>query len=168
MRRYFKIITLFLAIITCFSCFLGCNFPKKLASDRELALVYLEQGANIDLPTNAKIVYFIFEEPEGFTTCYFQYVVFKLQSEPTDWLKENSFKKSSNQEKAEAFELSFLTMFDNWIPKEYIGKIPQEFSPSFEGFYYFFSTPYEKYFITNVYFMYLPESLTLITLMISP
>ena len=42
-----------------------------------------------------------------------------------------------------------------------IAGIDQTVSSWFEGYN-------EKYFITNVYFMYLPESLTLITLMISP
>lgn len=167
MKTHTKITALIFAFIIGFSCFLGCaNFPKKQKTDEERALFYLLEHSKIELPDDAQIVYFIFKEPEGFKFYYFQYVVFQLENEPNDWLKANSFNDSTNQEKSETFKTSFMTMM-NWLPGEYEGKIPQEFFPDFEGLYYYFVTPYEKFFLRNVYFVYLPESSLLITMMLS-
>lgn len=151
-RKPVKALTLFLTIITCFCCLFGCGLKK---SEDEIARNLIEVNAKVELPTDSEIIYHLRDKHERFQGIGFQYTVFQLESEPMDWLNENSFENSLNEEASKRFERSFSSAL-MYMPDR-LGKISQEFLPNFENEYYYLKTD-------NVYFVYLPQDLLLITI----
>lgn len=146
MKRSLRVITLFFATILCFCCFLGCG-PKK--SEYEIAKDRIISLTEIEVPVASRIVYHYREPTKFLTGRRAMYTVFEFESEPTDWLSENSFNKEKNSE----FERFFPSVFD-FLPVKR-KEIPQEFLPNFEESYYSRS-------INGVYFVYIPQSFMLI------
>lgn len=140
--------------ILCFVCLFGCG-PKK--SEDEIARNLIEINSKVELPTDSTIIYHLRDKEEkGFVHGgSFQYTVFQLENEPTDWLNENSFENSLDEEASKRFELFFLSALSEMPDR--LGEIPQEFLPNFNEQFYYLKTD-------NVYFVYLPQDLLLITI----
>ena len=147
MKRLVKEIISFLLIVLCLISSTGCVNKKseeEIARDRIISLTAIE------VPVESKIVYHS-RDPEKFLTGRrAMYTVFEFESEPTDWLNENSFNKEKNSE----FEQFFPSVFD-FLPVKR-EEIPQEFLPNFEESYYYLRTT------NRVYFVYIPKSFMLI------
>ena len=154
MKKFLKVFALMLVSLLCFVCLFGCG-PKK--SEDEIARNYIIRCADMEeLPRDSTTVYLISEKQKGFVQGNaFQYAVFQLESEPTDWLNANSFENSLDEEKSKRFERSFLSVL-MYMPDK-LGKIPQEFLPNFDEQFYYLKTD-------DVYFVYLPQDLLLITI----
>ena len=135
-----------LAVLTLFS-FVGCNSKK---SEDEIARDRIIRLAAIEVPVESKIVYHSRDATKFLTGRRAMYTVFEFESEPTDWLSENSFNKEKNSE----FERFFPSVFD-FLPVKR-EEIPQEFLPNFEESYYYLRTT------NKVYFVYIPQSFMLI------
>ena len=157
MKKCIKALTLFLTIITCFCFLFGCGLKK---SEDEIARDYIIRCADMEeLPRDSITVYLISEEQKGFVQGNsFLYAVFQLESEPTDWLNENSFENSLDEEKSKRYELGFSGAVST-IPDK-LGEIPKEFLPNFENEYYYLQ-------LEDIDFVYLPQDLLLITVIAS-
>ena len=151
MRKFLGLVlTGILLFCTVFS-IAGC-FREK--SEEEIARRLIAANSKVEVPTNSEMVYLISEESNGFVHGGdFQYAVFEFESEPTGWLNRNYFEEGNYG--GEAFERSFLSVLRD-KPEE-LEEIPQEFLPNFEEEYYYLKTE-------DVYFVYLPQNLLLITI----
>ena len=147
MKKIKSIIVLFIVSLFCFSCFFGC-VPQK--SEDEIARDRIKSLTEIEVPVESKIVYHHREPTKFVTGRRAMYTVFEFESEPTDWLSENSFNKEKNSE----FERFFPCVFD-FLPVKR-EEIPQEFLPNFEESYYYLRTT------NSVYFLYIPKRFMLI------
>ena len=153
MKIHIKVIVSLLLIVGCLVCSTGCTNKK---SEEEIAIDYIERCSRMELPIDSKLVYLLSDEAKGFQQGnVFQYTVFQLKNEPADWLNENSFDNSLDENKSNKFERFFSSALSD-IP-ERVGEIDQEFLPNFEKFYYYLKTE-------DVYFVYLPQDLLLITI----
>ncbi len=152
--RKITIAIIFLALITCFCTLFGC-VPKK--SEDEIARNLIEINSKVELPTDSTIIYHLRDKEEkGFVHGgSFQYTVFQLESEPTDWLNVSSFENSLDEDKCKRFKLFFLSALSEMPDR--LGEIPQEFLPNFNERFYYLKTD-------EVYFVYLPQDLLLITI----
>ena len=153
MKIKLRKITIVLFIL-CFVFLFGCNSRK---SEDEIARNLVEVNAKVELPKDSKIIYHLRDKEEkGFVHGgSFQYTVFQLESEPTDWLNVSSFENSLDEDKCKRFELFFLSALSE-MP-DGLGEIPQEFLPNFNERFYYLKTD-------DVYFVYLPQDLLLFTI----
>lgn len=149
MKKIFITIILCFVCTICSSCFLSFGSQKsedEIARDRIISLT------KIEVPVESKIVYHSREATEFVNGRRAMYTVFEFESEPTDWLNENSFDK----EKSFELEKEFLGGFDMGPVK--IEEIPKEFLPDFESEYYYLKV--DKF----IYFVYVPQRCTLAVL----
>lgn len=124
MRRYFKIITLFLAIITCFSCFLGC-FSKT--NSIEYARERLKEYG-VEVPTDSLIVYIGEDKNTPFgPRRQALYVVFRFKEEPLAWLEEYNFQEIGDKNERDRTIRSFTNRVNE--ESHLWGGVPQEYLP---------------------------------------
>ena len=143
-----NVVSVLLLLCLAFS-IVGC-FREK--SEEEIARNKIERLTGIEIPMDAEIVYHIREEDKFLNGRRFMYTVFQFESEPTDWLNENSFSKEENDE----IEWHYSGGFDlSPVEKE---EIPEKFLPDFKDEYYPLLT--ENF----VYFVYIPRNCMLTVL----
>ena len=152
MRKGLRTLFTFLLIIICLVCSTGCVNKK---SEDEIARSLIEKNSKVKLPTDTEIIYHIRDKEERFQGIGFQYTVFQVKKEVMDWLYENSFESSLDENKSNKFEGFFSSALRE--KPDRLGEIPQEFLANFDEFYYYLKTD-------NVYFVYLPQDLLLITI----
>lgn len=151
-KRILKAIILIVLSTVCFVCFFGCNFQK---SEYEIARSLIERNSKVELPMDSEIIYHLRDKEKKFQGIGFQYTVFQMENEPTNWLNENSFEASIDEYNNKRFELFFLSALSE-VPDR-VGEIPQELLPNFDEQFYYLKTD-------NVYFVYIPQDLLLITM----
>lgn len=149
MNRLRKILLPFFVAITCIFCFCECSVQK---SENEIARDRITDLTGVEVPKKTTIVYHSREPDKFLNGRRSMYTVFAFESEPTEWLNDNSF----NKEKDREFEMYFLGGFD-FLPVEK-EEIPKKYLPDFEENYYFLRTE------NNVYFVYIPQNLMLAVL----
>ena len=136
-----------MVITMCFSFLCGCANKK---SEDEIARNIIMQETKIEVPINSEIVYHVRDKTGFLTGRNAQYTVFYFESEPTDWLNENSFETGRNEE----FEMYFRAGSETLpIEKE---EIPKDFFPDFEREYIYMRT------VSSVEFVYVPQKQILI------
>ncbi len=97
---------------------------KKRLRENQYAKDQVKLDTGITIPDDVEVIYNFSQV--GRDSIY--YIVFKFNEEPTEWLKDNGFKKTKNEE----FE-------SYWIPDSFIKKhIPEQFYPNFNDKYYWF------------------------------
>ena len=154
MRRYVKTIMLFLAIVTCLCCLIGCKTQK---SEKEVAIERIERISKIELPADVEIVYHI-RQKEGnhYQDAPYQYTVLQLKSEPIEWLQKNRFADSSNEVKRKAFENSFSSLIS--AKPNSMESIPSQYLPNYS------ELPYYYLLMNDAYYMFSPQNLWLIVI----
>lgn len=132
--------------------FTGCVNKKN---QLENARYRIQEITNIEIPTNAKTIY-NYQDNVFVNGRRAQLAVFEFENEPTSWLAENNFLYSNDETITEEIEdnkwyfeeyFGFMTIAEEYIPKEY--------TPNFDVEYYL----KEK---ANVYFFYYPNTFKLI------
>lgn len=107
----------------------------------------IEYDTEIAIPQGSQMV-FEYEEDHGFTHGRsVRYYVFKLESEPTEWLEENAFSNEANE--------SFEEVLNKFIPESIQTEISSEYVPDFAETYYWLKAP-DLY-----YFAYQPDRMML-------
>ena len=146
-KKIFILATISMVITMCFSFLCGCANKK---SEDEIARNIIMQETKIEVPINSEIVYHVRDKTGFLTGRNAQYTVFYFESEPTDWLNENSFETGRNEE----FEMYFRAGSETLpIEKEEISK---DFFPDFEREYIYMRT------VSSVEFVYVPQKQILI------
>lgn len=148
-KRSKVILSLFIIVCLLFS-FSGC-FLIDRRSEEEIARDRIARLAQIEVPMEAEIVYHFREKDEFLTGRKPQYTVFQFESEPTDWLNENSFLQGRIYDFEKYFSLSA-------IPSAVLKEISEKFLPNFENSHYSLLT--EDF----VYFFYSEQDLLLMVL----
>ena len=154
MKKIFITIILCFVCTICSSCFLSFGSQK---SEDEIARDLILRNSKIEVPLNSDIIFQLRDkESKG---CVhggnFQYTVFLFKSAPMDWLNKNSFENSLDKNKSKQFERYYSSVLSS--KPEKLGGIPQEFLPNLNEFYYYLQTE-------DVYFVYTPQNLKLITI----
>ncbi len=146
MKRILKnIVSVLLLLCLAFS-IVGCFWSINEEDSMRRLIV---ANSKVEVPSNSEMVYRLVEGETGFREEQFQYAVFQLESNPTDWLNKNSFtKKGMDDEFERCFSSALKTKPDD------IEEIPQEFLPDFNEVYYYLRTE-------NIYFAYSPQSFLL-------
>ena len=153
MKKWFSKILCGIMLLLTFFAFAGCE-PKK--SEYEITRDVIKGNAKVEVPVDSEIIYHIYKNATSYRDTYSRYTVFEFESEPTEWLKENSFEASLNEEKSNEFQRYFSGMLSSVLND--IGEVSHEYLPNFDNLYYYLKTD-------NVYFVYLPQNLSLIVIL---
>ena len=151
-KRSEVILSLFIIVCLLFS-FSGCFLIDRRSEDekaRSGVLFYM----GIEVPMNARTVY---HYETGFRD-YFQYSVFQFDSEPTDWLNENSF----FIEKDESFEYKFNSLWEHWSSIK--DAIPAQYQVMLDGTYWGLEKRNEE---GDGFLVFLPNELRLIAYIVT-
>ena len=128
LKQFLIVLSLFAAIIAAIAIPLHATrdirAEKKRLRENQYAKDQVKLDTGITIPDDVEVIYNFSQV--GRDSIY--YIVFKFNEEPTEWLKDNGFKKTKNEE----FE-------SYWIPDSFIKKhIPEQFYPNFNDKYYWF------------------------------
>ena len=104
----------------------------------------IEDLTEIEVPIDSEIVYHSIDDAAFKNGRRAQYTVFKFESEPTNWLKENIFLEGRDED----FEMYFMSSLD-FLPVK-IEEIPDKFFPKFEKEYLWLRTNSGVYFFYDI------------------
>lgn len=97
---------------------------KKRLRENQYAKDQVKSDTGITIPDDVEVI-FNFSEAGRDPV---HYTVFKFSEKPTDWLKDNGFKKTKNE------EFEWFWSFGPYM-KDYV---PEEYHPNFTDEYYWF------------------------------
>ncbi len=137
-----------IAVLVLLVLYFGFGIPD-LGRKEMYSKKYIKNNTGIEIPENAKLAYRydnknFFPVPGRLPGYY----VFKFDSEPSEWLEENSFSKDHDEE----FESKFKEDLPDWILEE----LSADYIVDFEKPYYWLEDP------NLIYFVYAPDKLMLI------
>ncbi len=150
----FIISLIVLAVLVFLVLYYGFGIPD-LGRKEKNSKNYIKNETGIEIPENAQMAY-CYENKDIFFPVHGRlpgYYVFKFDSEPLEWLEENSFSKEPDEE----FESKFNEYLPDWILEE----LSADYIVEFEKSYYWLKDP------NLIYFVYNPDKLMLIVL-VSP
>lgn len=104
----------------------------------------IEDLTEIEIPIDSEIVYHSLDDAAFKNGRRAQYTVFKFESEPTNWLKENIFSEGRDED----FEIYFMSSLD-FLPVK-IEEITDKFFPKFEKEYLWLRTNSGVYFFYDI------------------
>lgn len=104
----------------------------------------IEDLTEIEIPIDSEIVYHSLDDAAFKNGRRAQYTVFKFESEPTNWLKENIFSEGRDED----FEIYFMSSLD-FLPVK-IEEITDKFFPKFEKEYLWIRTNSGVYFFYDI------------------
>ncbi len=104
----------------------------------------IEDLTEIEVPIDSEIVYHSIDDAAFKNGRRAQYTVFKFESEPTNWLKENIFSEGRDED----FEMYFMSSLD-FLPVK-IEEITDKFFPKFEKEYLWLRTNSGVYFFYDI------------------